>query len=373
MDYGLFRSAVDQIAGDRIAGTVGFHVLGEPLLYPRIAEAVEYARGRGLDTVLTTNGSLLTPETVRNLMGAGLGTLMISLQMLDAEAHRCRESRLSFEEYYARIVAAIGQVRRESRQTEVQVVTMNTWTRRFFDVDRPMRIAGSGRDLPARLVGVFHDVYRAVGREAPRAEIERAVRRLNPLKPSYLRVDERVLLSILPFMDWGNAFTTRRVYPAHVGYCSYLLDNIGVLSNGEVTICCGDYDGVTSLGNLREHSLASLLNSEPAQALREGLERMRLVHPHCRRCFGSTNPARAVVKGLVSVGVFKLAGFRAGEVQGERRLLPEEGRTGEGALGTGQDSEGYTLRLPQRQRPANSAPGAGSGDPARAREAAFRT
>jgi MoaA/NifB/PqqE/SkfB family radical SAM enzyme len=321
MDYELFRAGVDQVVEDRIAGTAGFHVLGEPLLYPRVQEAVHHAQGRGLRTVLTTNGSLLTREMLRGLIEAGLGTLVISLQMLDAQSHQCREARLSYEEYYARAIEAVGQVCQAGQDTEVQIVAMSTWSRRLFDVDRPMRIGAGGHAWAERLASLFHDLYRAAGKRAPVTEVQRAVLRLNRYRPWTLRFDERVSASILPFMDWGNAFTSRKVYPARFGYCSYALSNIGVLSNGEVTICCGDYDGRTSLGNLRREPLTSLLTSEPARAIRNGLDRMRLVHPQCQRCFGSTNPARAVVKGLASICIFSLAGFRAGGEQRETALL----------------------------------------------------
>lgn len=321
MDYEILGSGVDQVAEDRIADTVGFHVLGEPLLYPRILDAVSHAHGRGLNTVLTTNGALLTPEMVRSLCRAGLGEMMISLQMLGPEAHQGRGTALPFEEYYSRVVEAVAQMGRKGERTRVQIVTMSTWSRRFFDVDRPMHIGANAHGFADRLTDLFQDIYQAVGRPVPRTEIQRAVRRLNPLRPWYLRVDERISVSILPFVDWGNAFTARKVFPARFGYCSYLLSNIGVLSNGEVTICCGDYDGKASLGNLGDSSLASLLRSEPARTLARGQERMRLVHPHCQRCFGSTHPAKAAFKGLASVCLFKLAGFRPGAKQKERRLL----------------------------------------------------
>lgn len=342
MDYALFRSGVDQIAQERIADTVGFHVLGEPLLYPHILDAVEYAHAQGLRTVLTTNGSLLTPDVVQGLAAAGLSTLIISLQMLGTEAHQCRGAALSYEAYYRRVAEAIGQLWRSSRCTQVQLVTMSTWTKRFFDIDRDVGIEANSRGFRPRLVSLFDNLYRATGRPVPRARLQQAVGRLSGPQAWHLRVDERVSVSIVPFIDWGNAFTSRRVYPARRGYCSYALNNIGVLSSGEVTICCGDYDGKTSLGNLRDRPLASLLSSEPAQAIRAGLDHMRLVHPHCQHCFGSTNPAKAAFKGLASICLFKLGGVRPGGEQKLRALLPEDvGRYPQvlGAPGTGSAAE----------------------------------
>ena len=324
MDYALFRTGVDQIVQGRLADTVGFHVLGEPLLYPHILDAVEYAHTRGLRTVLTTNGSLLTPDIVLGLAAAGLSALIISLQMLGTEAHRCRGTTLSFEAYYRSVVAAVRQLWCSSRDTQVQIVTMSTWSRRFFDLDRDVGIEANSSGFHPRLALLFGDLYRAVGRPLPSGRLERAVKRVGGPGAWHLRVDERVSVSIVPFIDWGNAFTSRRIYPARFGYCSYALNNIGVLSNGAVTICCGDYDGRASLGNLRERPLGLLLSSEPAQAIRDGLDHMRLVHPHCQRCFGSTNPAKAGLKGLASICLFKLAGLRPGGEQKLRTLLPDD-------------------------------------------------
>jgi len=65
------------------------------------------------------------------------------------------------------------------------------------------------------------------------------------------------MVHVVPLGDWGNAFTSRRVHPDRLGACGFALRKVGVLSNGEVTICCPDYDGHTSLGNLHISSLGT--------------------------------------------------------------------------------------------------------------------
>jgi MoaA/NifB/PqqE/SkfB family radical SAM enzyme len=47
MDFALFEKGIDDIIRDGITDTVGFHILGEPLLYPRLEDAVRYAKRRG--------------------------------------------------------------------------------------------------------------------------------------------------------------------------------------------------------------------------------------------------------------------------------------------------------------------------------------
>ncbi len=52
---------------------------GEPLLHPQIGEMINYARRQGKVTALTTNGTLLTEKTSREILRAGLDILKISI------------------------------------------------------------------------------------------------------------------------------------------------------------------------------------------------------------------------------------------------------------------------------------------------------
>jgi len=51
---------------------------GEPLLYPGLFEVLAHARARGIVPSLTTNGTLLTAETVRRLEAAGVARVNVS-------------------------------------------------------------------------------------------------------------------------------------------------------------------------------------------------------------------------------------------------------------------------------------------------------
>ena len=312
MDFSLFRKGIDDVLTGRVADTVGFHVLGEPLLYPKIFDALTYAKRKGLRTELTTNGSLLTEARVEKLVEARLDTLTVSLQMLDEREHECRGSGMSFGEYYERIMEAIRSIKKYNCAAEVVLVAMNTSTKKFFDVDKPMRMNWSGSTFREKLLPVCLDVYSALNGKVSGEKVEATLNRLGLYQPRRLRIDDQVVISVLPFADWGNAFTSRKVHSTRIGFCGYALRSVGILSNGEVTICCADYDGKTSLGNLHTNSLASLLSSEEAQVIREGFKRMRIAHPYCQRCLGSTSRLKAAFKGLVSIGLFRLLKFQPG-------------------------------------------------------------
>jgi MoaA/NifB/PqqE/SkfB family radical SAM enzyme len=55
---------------------------GEPLLHPDLLPLMRHVRERGMTTGMTTNGFLLTPDTLDQLIDAGMGRIQISVDAL---------------------------------------------------------------------------------------------------------------------------------------------------------------------------------------------------------------------------------------------------------------------------------------------------
>lgn len=308
LDFRLLTKVVDEIARNKITDSIAFYILGEPLIYPHIFEAVHFARKNGLRTQITTNGSLLTADRVQRLVDVGLNKLTISLQRFGETDHQARRAPIKFDQYYQRILKAVSLFNTSDSQTEVAVMFMNNATKRFLDIDIPMRMSWNRNGFEKDLMTLIQDVYDAVGVEVrPSCEqVNAAVRKLSSSRAFLYRINDRTLIAIKPFLDWGNAFTSKKVYPSKFGFCGLAFSSLGILSNGEVTVCCVDYDGETSLGNIGDHSLTELLLLDKAQSIYRGLRRMRLVCPRCQICFGSTNPIKTLFRALLLSGVFKI-------------------------------------------------------------------
>jgi MoaA/NifB/PqqE/SkfB family radical SAM enzyme len=60
---------------------------GEPLLHPDLLAIVEHAAKWGMKVMLVTNGALLRPHRIRELVEAGLSSFIISVDAATAEAH----------------------------------------------------------------------------------------------------------------------------------------------------------------------------------------------------------------------------------------------------------------------------------------------
>ncbi len=71
---------------------------GEPLLRPDLFELAAYARDLGLRCVLSTNGTLITPEVARRIQGAGFSYVGISFDGLGPVHDKVRGKRGAFQE-----------------------------------------------------------------------------------------------------------------------------------------------------------------------------------------------------------------------------------------------------------------------------------
>jgi radical SAM protein with 4Fe4S-binding SPASM domain len=321
MDLSLFAKGVDDVVENNIAEEVGLHLMGEPLLYPHLYEAIEYANEKGLRTQVTTNGSLLTEERVQKLVDARLDKLTISLQMFGEAEHANRQTSIPFNRYYRRILEALRHFHNGGGRTEVTLLLMNAWTQRFLDFDNSMKVDWNQANFRRTLVTVFQDVCAETGRKNWAEHIEEAVNQLNLYQGHLVRISDQILVTIRPLFDWGNAFTAKKIYPAKVGYCSLAFSSIAVLSNGQVSMCCGDYDGQTSLGNLNERSLASILSSDRAQEINQGFRRLKIIHPYCQRCIGGTSPFKMLLRVLFTICAFRILGFGPGKELKEAPLF----------------------------------------------------
>lgn len=91
MDFGLYKKIIDDICEfeDRIK-VIRLYKDGEPLLNPRFADMIKYAKESGccerIDT--TTNASLLTKEVSDKIIAAGLDRINISIEGVTEEQYK---------------------------------------------------------------------------------------------------------------------------------------------------------------------------------------------------------------------------------------------------------------------------------------------
>lgn len=78
----VFRRLVDELGAMGFAGRFSPHFFGEPLLDPRLADLLAYARARlpRARIVVYTNGDALTPKKARELLDAGVDLFLVTFE-----------------------------------------------------------------------------------------------------------------------------------------------------------------------------------------------------------------------------------------------------------------------------------------------------
>ncbi|MBU1611401.1 MAG: radical SAM protein [Proteobacteria bacterium] len=97
MDLKLFQHIIDQGTESGLA-SIKLSYRGEPLLHPKIAEMVSYAKSRGiLDVYFNSNGMLLTNTKAQSLIDAGLDRISISIEGTNPAAFEAARRGARFE------------------------------------------------------------------------------------------------------------------------------------------------------------------------------------------------------------------------------------------------------------------------------------
>ena len=303
MDEAVARSALDQISSLDLADKVTFHVMGEPLLHPCLYDILDHAASLHLPVGLTTNGALLSPEAIERICGRDLHQIDISLQTPDAASFSAtRGTKMDFEKYRGRVLDLLAVC---SRRPTPPIFKLRIMTTRFAVKMRERlgipNFLGSGEVLRRTVLEwteLIHQRLRIQIRD--RDALRRKIGRIRIYGWNVIEILPKIFIETYVLTDWGNAFSQKHVIEASHGYCFGMRDHFAILHSGDVVLCCLDFDGKTSLGNLSHASLIDILRSPELERLMAGFRTGKLLHPYCKKCLGSSTRLAALVKPMAA-------------------------------------------------------------------------
>ena len=217
-----------------------FHLMGEPLCHPELAEFLELAGD--FKVIITTNGTLLAKQQALLLSAPNLHKVNISLHAFEAN-----DLAVPFESYLADCFR-FGQ-------------------------------AAAGKKL------TVYRLWNAGGQNARNAEILSCMEKHFP-KP-WIQKRQGTQIGDKVFLEYGEKFDWPDMQAEEDKgelFCYGLRDQLGVLWDGTVVPCCLDHDGDIALGNLFEQEMDDILESPRAKAIYDGFTARKAVEPLCRRC-----------------------------------------------------------------------------------------
>lgn len=256
MELSEFKKVCRDIkAGGRLK-VLRFYFMGEPLLNPRLPEMIKIACGMKLAdrTELTTNGVLLNVEKSKELIDSGLDYLRVSVSSIDQRRHgHVTQSKIQIEQIYNNI-KQFKQIRDK----------MNS--------KKPFIYVKMLDSLDKNENSKFLQMYKGVADEAV---IEKLM--------NWDNYDDYNFLEAA--YEGKKIPNQKKLYPHHKSVCPFPFYNLMINVNGDVTVCCVDWNKATRVGNVFEESLKSIWDGNKMRDLRRmHILNKRDLNPSCRNC-----------------------------------------------------------------------------------------
>jgi radical SAM protein with 4Fe4S-binding SPASM domain len=250
MDFGLYKKIIDELgAFDRKIKVLRLYKEGEPLLHPRFADMVRYAKQSGcveaVDT--TTNGVLLDAGRVEAIIDAGIDRINISIDgMSDEQYLRFARTKVDFN----RLVDNLRRLYQRKAQCEICIKIPGDL------------LSEDGKRL-------FYDIF---GDIADRVFVEN----IAPCWPEF-EVENRTGMKITQGI-YGNTLTERKV-------CPYIFYSFAVNSEGSASLCFLDWERKLTIGDARSQSIKEIWNGPELKEFRlDHLRGLRGQNRTCRNC-----------------------------------------------------------------------------------------
>jgi MoaA/NifB/PqqE/SkfB family radical SAM enzyme len=245
MSQEVFEKIVEDASRSGIE-LINLQSMGEPLLDRKFFERVRLIKQHGLKVMFHTNGSLLDKEKAGLTLEAGVDMVSISIDAFTKETYERIRRGLSLEEVVKNVTNLMEMKKRQKRQ--LPIVKLNY----------------ALLDENAHEVSAFYNFW-------------------------HKKVDH---VNVNLAMDWAGQLDVKSHLSLHItnhppflNPCEVLWEEMVVLWDGRVSLCCLDYEGSVIMGDLKNQSIIEVWLGKKLQRYRnEMLEAGRSSLPLCNTC-----------------------------------------------------------------------------------------
>lgn len=228
-----------------------FHVMGEPLLHPKIGLFLDLCQEYGYRVNITTNGTLINSARDNIALKPALRQVNFSLHSFEGNSNK-----YPIDTYLDDIFIFI----RETLLKRQLLICLRLWNLSDNALNEKNSL------ILSRIEKEFNISYKIEEEMSPCRGI---------------KVSENIFLNQASSFEWPGM--EREEIPGK-GFCYGLRDQIAILVDGTVVPCCLDGEGVIKLGDIQECDLEEILESKRAKDLFNGFSRREVVESLCRRC-----------------------------------------------------------------------------------------
>ena len=240
MDMGLYKRIIDECVELGI-DSIQLNNINEPLLDSRIVERVSYARDVGIRNVMFfTNAQLLKYDKSRELIEAGLTYVVISIDGATKSTYEAIRRKLNYDTVTGN-VRSLMRARAELASSTPRInLTFTAIKQNEREVTKFITMWQGKADEVH--IGIGHNW---AGKQSNVME----------LKP--------------------------RVYPCKAPWSSFVIN-----WNGDVAMCCVDYETTVKLGNVQTESVLEIWNGTKLKELRQRHLERNFDGLICKNCPG---------------------------------------------------------------------------------------
>ena len=295
MELSLVKKIFDEISQKKIVPQVALHLMGEPTLHPKLNEILVYARSKNVKIALTTNGSTLVKKKVPKLLESISGKIVASLMTPTKKTYKIRgDVRLSWDRYIDNFRLLIQEhLKKISRDDKIE-----------YQIIIRIMVTGKAMEGATKVLESSKDIQESYNEWSN--FVETTEKELGLKTFTRQKIDSTKTFSILSEYEemsynlqkgikiqFWRAFTfaNSRVRDEYkllpqekTQYCPHPFTDFGVLWNGDVSLCCLDYDGTLKVGNVKKHSVEDVLKSLDSKKLRASMYGLEKLHPTCQKC-----------------------------------------------------------------------------------------
>lgn len=308
MDFDLACRVIDEIVEEGVAEKIVFHIMGEPTLHPRFYDIAQYSVDRGLTSTLTTNASTFTPANIEKMVAIPFDKINISLHTPDEETYHLKKAgSLKYDDFVKRVSNYIEALYMSPNETELRLVLITSKPRpRMIHFEEPISIIDTDPQLHEALIAWTKHLYGLKNinsnGEVDLDEVLANIRALTVKRWNIVEIYPRLFFETYVMDNWGNTLEPGSdVVPTKVGWCDPVVNQLGIMWNGDVTLCCKDHEGHTAQGNLTEGRIKDILSRDSVIQIVEGFRRYRVVNEHCQKCLGGPTRMTSLARGLGTI------------------------------------------------------------------------
>lgn len=211
-----------------------FHILGEPLMHPKINEFIDIASNK-FKVNITTNGYFIN----KIIDNKNIRQLNISLHSYD------EKYGISLDDYLNNIFKTVDVLK------EYTYISYRFWV---------------NNDNSEEILKKISKKYNC--------NLD-----INNIKNN-TTITKNIFISTFKQFEWPDIENENN----YNGYCYGLVEHIGILVDGTVVPCCLDTKGIIKLGNIYEQELEDIVNSKRYINMLEGFKCNKRTEKLCQKC-----------------------------------------------------------------------------------------